>query len=1257
MGRMKKGRKLTAVFMLVIMMTGIVPFASASMLTSNPVTISVPVYQLRWFVKDSAGGWVGLHEVDGGVSGFSLADTLFPSGATVQRSDIPPYPATGEGASALHETPGVNGYFTGRWMTDGGTPVTAGTRVSGDMDIYAEYAGETRNTYAVTVSDRTDYSALEAVYPGSLDNTSGEVPEYSDYRLWWTYPHNNEVAEPNNDYVIDWVTINGTLVENYPKESAYLDLSNIAEDKHIEFAFREMNPETKVAFYASQADVGAGALGTVTPSEGFVEVGGDVQFHFDLFYSGSQKNEIAKIMINGERVTDFERGSWSYTVRNVQTTVSLTYTIKPVMGKPTITVVPSAIYDEGDAALSYDFSFSGEEPEDTSTVQETLRNAFDANLLQYNSTIDTSSLEGATGSVTISGSVAALDAEYFIFFDTGTVTVGPRQSGETTEDETTDATTNDTTDKATEEQAGEPDDETAHRVEISTDGNGVVTSPALTDGYAMVEHGSPLTITYQPNEGYEFDSLEVNYSGLWIPLSGESIDTTYSADNVTGPITLRVNFRVAEPRLRLGAIRGTITQPTDEEVRLAEGAPLAVRFEPDAGYKFQVAEIREKDGTWTKVEGITADGGVIEGLAVDGEFRVVFEPLGGTEDTDTDTDDTTPAGSAYTVALRSVGGTITSPTGSTAEYVEGTPLSISYEPTAGNVFRMAQIRTEGGTWEDVPGATATGCVLSGLTADAELCVTFTSPTQYVVQVEATEGGQITAPAMENGYALIDENGTLTITYIANPNYALQKIEVKPEGGTWSTAEIGSNPGTFVIDNITGNMSVLVTFVESSTAKKAVVVTPIVTYMYGEDEPNLGFGISGFYDAADEDSIYEMIYKGIEDGTIVVNADADNRTPAGEERTFTTTGSTDALGEKYDAGFSNGTFVVTKRPINIKAQDKLVVLGESFQFSVEIGPYNGEGGPLKREGEVIVCNVIVEDNEAVSEVKGYNLIVIAKPEDSPNYEVHTEDGILTVTGKVTYKTNYPEGSGLEDTTFVDPVDYERDAVVTTPEIGNTGFNTTGLTFKGWIINDKVYGAGTKFKMGPRHVELSASWEKSQYALTVLHYVEDTTQAVASPDSYLYESGETYSVSAKQVTGYTPKEETKTGVMPANDLTITIYYTASKGNGGNTDDSSGGGISTDNTGGGTGNSGGSGTEAPTGGATVDLDTDTDTDTGSSVDTDGTDADGEGGGSSGGETEDPYEEETSRSSRVTPNYTIQENDIPLGGVAARNVGDCFE
>ena len=88
-------------------------------------------------------------------------------------------------------------------------------------------------------------------------------------------------------------------------------------------------------------------------------------------------------------------------------------------------------------------------------------------------------------------------------------------------------------------------------------------------------------------------------------------------------------------------------------------------------------------------------------------------------------------------------------------------------------------------------------------------------------------------------------------------------------------------------------------------------------------------------------------------------------------------------------------------------------------------------------------------------------------------------------------------------------------------------------------DEAFVSGT---MPADDVTVTVVYTAIDYTLTINYEYEDGTEAA---DSYIDDEmnvGDNYSVTSPEISGYTPNQAVVSGIMPADDVTITVVYTA-------------------------------------------------------------------------------------------------------------------
>lgn len=331
-------------------------------------------------------------------------------------------------------------------------------------------------------------------------------------------------------------------------------------------------------------------------------------------------------------------------------------------------------------------------------------------------------------------------------------------------------------------------------------------------------------------------------------------------------------------------------------------------------------------------------------------------------------------------------------------------------------------------------------------------------------------------------------------------------------------------------------------------------------------------------------------------------------------------------KNYTVTYANGTLEITKRKVVLSFRDgdkdkDYDGRTDTPTWQIAISGDGVDTGLVS--GDRIVYALDFDGNGTYPEVGDYDVTIEPNVQSNPNYEVEVSKdiGSLIIYGRVTYSSdypsNYPQSGSWADATYMDPTRYKRDQTVTTMTMDAVkkaapAFQDTGLTFSSWDDSGTTRQQGSTFPMGAKGNAMNANWQKRSYTLTVQHRVEGSPNtAVAVDQTFPMEYGQTYNVPAATVSRYTALTPNVTGVMPANDLTVTIYYSLNNNGGNNGGGTNGGGTN------GGGTSGGGTSGGGTGGGTS--------------------------GSSGG------------NNMVT--YTIMDSDVPLGGVTSRNVGYCFE
>lgn len=98
---------------------------------------------------------------------------------------------------------------------------------------------------------------------------------------------------------------------------------------------------------------------------------------------------------------------------------------------------------------------------------------------------------------------------------------------------------------------------------------------------------------------------------------------------------------------------------------------------------------------------------------------------------------------------------------------------------------------------------------------------------------------------------------------------------------------------------------------------------------------------------------------------------------------------------------------------------------------------------------------------------------------------------------------------------------------------------GYKFAGWYTEDGTLVTETTKVEILENIILTAKWTAEEYVLTIKYLFENNVEAFPS-DQFSIAVDSEYTYPAKQLEGYTPNPDTVTGVMPAQNKTVTIRY---------------------------------------------------------------------------------------------------------------------
>ena len=106
---------------------------------------------------------------------------------------------------------------------------------------------------------------------------------------------------------------------------------------------------------------------------------------------------------------------------------------------------------------------------------------------------------------------------------------------------------------------------------------------------------------------------------------------------------------------------------------------------------------------------------------------------------------------------------------------------------------------------------------------------------------------------------------------------------------------------------------------------------------------------------------------------------------------------------------------------------------------------------------------------------------------------------------------------------------------------TATPATGWHFVSWTENGSVVSNANPytFQVNADH-NLVANFEQTDYTLTIYYKYRNESQAASTYTNNQLHYGESYSVNSPSIPGYTPTQATVSGNMPADNVTVTVYY---------------------------------------------------------------------------------------------------------------------
>ena len=151
--------------------------------------------------------------------------------------------------------------------------------------------------------------------------------------------------------------------------------------------------------------------------------------------------------------------------------------------------------------------------------------------------------------------------------------------------------------------------------------------------------------------------------------------------------------------------------------------------------------------------------------------------------------------------------------------------------------------------------------------------------------------------------------------------------------------------------------------------------------------------------------------------------------------------------------------------------------------------------------------------------------------------YTTETLDVITYTITYK--WGSGSAIHGG---DTISTDTYTVLDTKPLPGTPSVEAGYTASAWFTNDACTSAASNITVGTTgNKTFYAKNTINSYTLTIYYkYTDNTTAASTHTETVQYNA--TYSVTSPTVTGYTPDQAVVSGTMPADNVTVTVVYSA-------------------------------------------------------------------------------------------------------------------
>ena len=664
--------------------------------------------------------------------------------------------------------------------------------VQADTNVRIVASGGGSNRYTLTFGVVDDTSSpvtggtLTATSNGVTLETGTEYPSYTNVDFTFTEAEAYEVVE--------WKVNTDTVQEG--RDRLTYTLENPSADTTVNVVVREKPSVTVNEVSNGTVDVTYTLDGeTVQPSEnGYVYTGTGISVTLAPA-TGYVVNAGAMEATYGVDV--------SYTDSSGATTDNMTYTIDNVQSD--VTIVPVweqlAAYTVGYYVVDTIGNGSGTNGTLSASVERKGMDSYENSEFVSGNT----AYDGSTAAFTASPENGYIVQEWQVD--------GEVQAGNTSNTLTLSASelTADTTVTVQFREIGD-------KVTISAGENGEITS-AIAGGVDQIDNmetgftldeGASVTITAQPETGYEVASWSVN--GERIENTQGQNTFTYTSQSVNTGAAISVEFQQVTYAVSWSAAGGTVTADgyTGTSADIRGGTEVSFTAEPAYGYELTGWTVNgepqngesDETFTWTVPNGQVADPAV-SSYQIEALFELV------------DTDYTL----TYTVA--GSGGTISVPGGENGSVTVSHGGSITFTAAPDQYYHVNEWMVDGEPVTEGVSADRTTLTLTNVTAAHTIAVSFTGAVRYDVNY-AVEGSGGTVSATANGESIASDTtvqvlGGSKLVFTAAPEekYMVARWTVNGEevtrGNMAAYGMTSPYQNTLTVENLTSALTVRVFF--------------------------------------------------------------------------------------------------------------------------------------------------------------------------------------------------------------------------------------------------------------------------------------------------------------------------------------------------------------------------------------------------------------------------------------------------------------